>query len=147
MLGDDPSTWPAYPARPPSKLALWTALRATFLHAVWTAHQATDPDAQTSLAVIQAVIRELRSLMRAQFSTAALPAAVLDGLPHRLLTAELRASGLADFQAVWAHRSVLCTVVGEPPDPPSLQLHLTLDHPVAVIVLVDAVGEAGGAYG
>ncbi len=77
---------------------------------------------------------ELRRLMRARFTMASLTPAVLNALPTQLLTAELRAGKMEDFERSWAVRGVLCRVTREEGRPPKLELLLSLEEPVAAPV-------------
>ena len=128
MLGDCPSAWASFPrgARAP----LWTALRVTFLAAVWEAYYSREPQLQTSRAVVDAVIAELRRLMRCRFAAAALTPATLTALPLNYLTAQLRPASIDDFSATWAVGGLLCTVAGGADGPPVLSVLLTASHPL-----------------
>jgi len=129
MLGDCSSAWASYPS---GRLAdLWTALRATFLHALWAAYWSREPELQTSEAVVRAVVAELQRLIRLRFVAAALPPAALDALPTAFLTAQLKPASLVDFCAVWAAGGVLCAVHEVEGAPPRLEMRLSLQHPVA----------------
>jgi hypothetical protein len=134
MLGDDPAAWEAYPARDRGLQLLWTALRAHLLHAIWAAYWSREPEKQTSAAVTREVVWELRRLMRARFTMASLTPPVLNALPTQLLTAELRAGKLEDFEHSWAAGGVLCRVLREEGRPPKLELRLSLEAPVAAPV-------------
>ena len=129
MLGDCSSAWASYPS---GRLAdLWTALRATFLHALWAAYWSREPEQQTSEAVVREVVAELQRLIRLRFVAAALPPAALDALPTAFLTAQLKPAKLADFSAVWATGGVLCVVHEAEGAAPRLEVRLSLQHPVA----------------
>ena len=73
---------------------------------------------------------ELRRLMVAGFTMAALTTATLNALPTRLLTAQLKASKMQDFEAAWAAGEALCRVRRVEGQPPELELRLTLAAPV-----------------
>ncbi len=62
MLGDMPDAWEAHPARADSsrgQVRLWTAVRLTFLHALWCAHQDPDPATCTSHGVVEGAVQLL----------------------------------------------------------------------------------------
>jgi hypothetical protein len=61
---------------------------------------------------------------------AALDDDFLDGLPVRLMTAELKQAPMAAFKDSWGYREVLCRVVEGAGQPPRLQLLLSLTQPV-----------------
>ena len=125
LLGDCPLAWPAYPSSPGLRL-LWTALRLSWLHALWCVHVDPDPAVHTSSAVVQRVVLELQRLMWAQFRMAALPDEVLAGLPQRVITAQLRPAKLAALSATWAHGGVLCRLEEAADGPPRLRVLLSL---------------------
>ena len=129
LLGDCPLAWPAYPSSPGLRL-LWTALRLSWLHALWCVHVDPDPAVHTSSAVVQRVVLELQRLMWAQFRMAALPDEVLAGLPQRVITAQLRPAKLAALSATWAHGGVLCRLEEAADGPPRLRVLLSLGHPI-----------------
>ena len=122
MLGDQPSAWEAYPTG--SLALLWTTLRATFLHAVWSAYYSREPEAQTSEHVVREVITELRRLMRLRFIAATLTPEALAALPTQLLTAQLKPAKMESFVGVWTANGALCTVDEAPGQVPRLTLHL-----------------------
>ncbi|PNH03396.1 hypothetical protein TSOC_010541, partial [Tetrabaena socialis] len=107
LLGDQPSAWPGYPSSP-GRQQLWTVLRLCFLHAVWCVPMDRDRTAHHAHAGVAHTVAALRHLMWAQFRMTALSDALLEPLPTRLLSAQLKADRLADFSAVWAWRLVLC---------------------------------------
>ena len=82
--------------------------------------------------MVSLAVAELRHLISAQYHMAALDDNTLEGLPTRLLTAELMQSPMEAFKAVWAQREVLCRVVEAQGQPPQLQLLLSHSHPVPV---------------
>lgn len=139
MLGDCSASWPAYPSEP-GPLALWTVLRATWLHAVWSAHHRRHRDPPSSAAVVEHVVRELQRLMWARFRMAALPDDTLSSLPQSHLTAQLRPTRLDAFEACWAHRGVLCQVSRPEGGGPKLRVFLSLAVPVAAPLLPAGVG-------
>lgn len=124
MLGDQPSAWADYPAG--SLALLWTTLRATFLHVVWSAYYSREPEAQTSQHVVREVTMELRRLMRLRFTAATLTPEALAALPTQLLTAQLKPAKMESFMSVWTANGVLCTVEQPPGEVPRLTLHLQL---------------------
>jgi hypothetical protein len=130
MLGDVAEAWPSYPTGCKPRERLWTTLRITLLHAIWGAYWSRDPAAQTSAAVVRTAVTELRRLMVAGFTMAALTTATLNALPTRLLTAQLKASKMQDFEAAWAAGEALCRVRRVEGQPPELELRLTLAAPV-----------------
>jgi hypothetical protein len=138
MLGDYPGAWPGYPKEACAQ-QLWTALRLTLLHAVWCAHQgeleAEEGEGAGAAAAVKHAVAELRRLVTTQYHMAALDDYTLDGLPTRLLTAELKQGPMERFKAVWAHREVLCRVVEAEGQAPRLQLLLSLSHPVPAPLL------------
>lgn len=134
MLGDQPEAWEHHPANANGahngRVRLWNALRLTFLFAIWSAHQAADEQAQTAQAVVEQTVGELRRLMWAQYRTAALPDDVINALPTRLLTADLRPPPLDDFRAAWTLNDALCTVDDLAGGGTQLRMRLSLTHPV-----------------
>ena len=96
----------AYPTSPGPQ-ALWTALRATWLWAVWCHHQAADTEVSASEAVVVQVVGELQRLMWAHFRMSALPDDTLSGLPQSHITAQLKPAPLDAFEACWAHGGVM----------------------------------------
>jgi hypothetical protein len=134
MLGDLPSAWQHHPAagdRQAGKVRLWSAVRLTFLFALWCTHHAADEGLRTAQAVVRATVEELQRLMWAQFRAAAMADETVDALPTRLLTADLKPPKLQDFCEVWTHRDVLCSVVGAAGGgSSSLAMKLSLEHPV-----------------
>ena len=130
MLGDRPTAWGTYPTASGLQL-LWTALRATWLWAVWCQHRTVEPSPDPSAAVVSTVVLELRRLMWANFRMAALPADTLAGLPLSHITAQLKPSQLGAFEASWAHEGVLCEVERDANNVPNLRVRLSLTHPVA----------------
>ncbi|PNH06960.1 hypothetical protein TSOC_006627 [Tetrabaena socialis] len=132
LLGDQPSAWPGYPSSP-GRQQLWTVLRLCFLHAVWCVHMDRDRTAHHAHAVVAHTVAALRHLMWAQFRMTALSDALLEPLPTRLLSAQLKADRLADFSAVWAWRRVRCEVELPPAgaaEEPRLRVFLSLAAPV-----------------
>lgn len=129
LMGDWPGAWPAYPTSPGLQ-ALWTALRATWLWAVWCHYHAAEPDEHPSATVVSCIVGELQRLMWAHFRMAALPDETLAGLPCSLITAQLQPTRLEAFEASWAHEGVLCSVLRAEGSAPRLQVHLSLAAPV-----------------
>ena len=129
LLGDRPAAWAGYPSGSGLQ-SLWTALRATWLWAVWCHHRGGEPSPDPSAAVVAAVVMELRRLMWAHFRMAALPDDTLEGLPRSHITAQLKPAQLSSFEASWAHEGVLCEVVRGDDHVPHLRVHLSLTRPV-----------------
>jgi hypothetical protein len=131
MLGDFPPAWPAYPQACHLR-ALWQALRQSWLLALWADYQGARSEGRSAAAVVAATVEELQRLMRVQFRTAAMPPEVVDSLPFRLLNAQFKQDPLSAFQAVWAHRGVLCSVAEDEEGAVRLRVLLTSSHPVPV---------------
>ncbi|MCA3501138.1 MAG: hypothetical protein IOC98_14125, partial [Rhodobacter sp.] len=149
MLGDADDGWADHPCRQPGGLhKLWSALRLVFLHCLWSCYTTQEWRGSPSATVAGAVVAALRRRIRSHFAMAAMPPALLNALPRHLFTAQLRPAALDDFESVWAHGQVLCTVervdvatpdppdaaAAAPPPPPQLRLRLFLteQHPVPV---------------
>lgn len=130
MLGDRQQAWQAYP-QSTSSIALWQALRITFLHALWVVHSGAHAQTPTSQEVVGNTVLELQHLMRTQFRMAALSEDTLNSLPLQLITAQLKETQLDAFKAVWATGSVLCSVDMDPGGRARLLVHLSMQHPVA----------------
>ena len=139
LLGDRPAAWPSYPDTPGLQ-TLWTALRATWLWAVWCQSRAVEPSPDPAAAVVAAVVAELRRLMWAHFRMAALPDDTLAGLPLSHITAQLQPAPLGAFEASWAHEGVLCRVARGVAGVPRLQVLLSSSHPVAAPGLAALLG-------
>lgn len=139
--------WGPEPEKRPS--GLWHTLRALFVHAIWCAHHSRDPARQTAHAVAVQVVEEARRLMCCQWAMAAQLEEVVDALPSRLLTAQVKAHERAkeDFMMTWAVNEVLCAIVTRPGISGSfLDLRLTAEQPIPVPVEAAAAGaEAGGS--
>ncbi|PNH00525.1 hypothetical protein TSOC_013648, partial [Tetrabaena socialis] len=149
LLGDQPSAWPGYPSSP-GRQQLWTVLRLCFLHAVWCVHMDRDHTAHHAHAVVAHTVAALRHLMWAQFRMTALSDTLLEPLPTRLLSAQLKADRLADFSAVWAWRRVLCEVELPPAgaaEGPRLRVFLSLAAPVPAPAAPAPAGPLGGQQG
>lgn len=129
LLGDRPAAWAGYPEGSGLQ-SLWTALRATWLWAVWCHHRGMEPSPDPSATVVATVIMELRRLMWAHFRMAALPDDTLAGLPRSHITAQLKPALLSSFEASWAHEGVLCEVVRGGDHVPHLRVHLSMTRPV-----------------
>ena len=134
MLGDQREAWEQHPANDNGdhhgSVRLWNALRLTFLFAIWCAHQAAEEQARTAKAVVEHTVGELRRLVWAQYRTAALPDDVINALPTRLLTADLKPPPLDDFKAAWAFKDALCSVDNVVGGGTQLRVWLSLTHPV-----------------
>ncbi|PNH05108.1 Transposon TX1 uncharacterized protein [Tetrabaena socialis] len=145
VAGALPAAWQALLADP-----LWTVLRLCFLHAVWCVHMDRDRTAHHAHAVVAHTVAALRHLMWAQFRMTALSDALLEPLPTRLLSAQLKADRLADFSAVWAWRRVLCEVELPPAgaaEGPRLRVFLSLAAPVPAPAAPAPAGPLGGQAG
>ena len=109
---------------------LWTTLRATFLHVVWTAYYSREPAQLSSTYVVREVVAELRRVMGLRFAVATLTPDTLDALPTSFLTAQLRPAKLPKFQSIWAVNGTLCAVETAGEGAPRLELRLSLTSPV-----------------
>jgi hypothetical protein len=149
MLGDQPDAWEHHPLAQDegagcSLARLWTALRVTFLFAVWCTHMEGGGGLRGSAGVVQRTVEELQRVMRAQFRVSALQDDTLDALPTRMLTADLKPAKLEDFTEAWAHGDVLCSVEEQPGGGGlSLRVRLSLQHPVPAPMA--AGGDPAGA--
>jgi hypothetical protein len=129
MLADQPDAWADYPAG--SLNRLWCALRITFLHALWLVHWSLPVHERSAAAVVSLAVAELQRLILNQWRCAGDLPGTLEALPTSLLTAQVRAGRVEDFQAVWAHRGVLCQVLERASGGQQLDLLLSLRHPVS----------------
>jgi hypothetical protein len=137
MLGDMPEGWAAHPAAAEAaadscqgQVRLWSAVRLTFLFALWCTHQDPEPAARTSHAVVATTIHQLQRQIWAQFKVAAGAEHDINALPTQLLTADLKPTELEAFESTWAYNGVLCNVDRTADGKYSLHMRLSEVHPV-----------------
>jgi hypothetical protein len=129
LLGDCSPAWPAYPTAP-AQAELWNALRLSWLLALWEAHSQPLAEQRCSFTVVAATVRSLRHLIRAQYCMCCSETHVFATLPCRILTRAVTDTALDAFNGRWGHNGVLCTAVAQPGGSSSLQLLLSMQHPV-----------------
>lgn len=131
LLGDREAAWPRYPSS--ADTGLWTALRLTWLLAVWEVHTTVPTAKQHSRAVVVAAVHALRSLIMAHWAYCCPGRSVFDQLPARVLTRPVEEDDTAKFLARWSGRGRFCVV--SPPGAanggvPTMELLLSLASPV-----------------
>jgi hypothetical protein len=131
LLGDREAAWPDYPAG--GAADLWAALRLSWLFALWETHTCANASDRHARAVVEGTVRAMRDLIRAAWCFCLPTSHIFDTLPGRVLTRPVEEQELADFSACWSANGQFCLVTpaAQPGDQPSMQLLLSLQHPVA----------------
>jgi hypothetical protein len=132
LLGDHKPSWPQYPRTPPRQ-QLWTFLRVTVLHHIWSAHSKPGPaEDRAARVVVQRCIQSITDTMRQLFYRSARHEHLIEHLPRALLTQEVVETGLQAFLRVWCDGAVLCTVaLGQGDGTPRLHVHLSETLPIS----------------
>lgn len=137
LLADCVTAWPDYPQSSP--LAhLWSALRLSWLFAVWVVHSGSNPSGRTAHAIVTLTIEALLQQMRVAFLSCSLEEDVLDVLPLRLIAQEEKPGTIAYFNASWGHAGVLCEAIVQPSGSATLDVRLSMEAPVPVPLVTGA---------
>ena len=129
LLADDHAVWQP---QLPRLQHLWTHMRVAFLHSVWVHYCCRRFAAQpyTAAAICGTVVASLKAAIHRDWQRARLDLTRLDGTYAAWFRGQSPALDMAEFRQRWAARDMLCVVVAGG-DGPSLQLRLSMAHPVA----------------
>lgn len=130
LLGDYSPAWPDYP-RQCNRMDLWSAVRISWLHAVWLTSRDPNPSERHANAVVFRVVMALREQMRVHFGWCDIGGLVFDRLPTRLGQTPAKETTLAKFRDTWAVNEVLCAAQELASGAKVLTLKLTMTAPVA----------------
>jgi exonuclease III len=130
LLGDYDPAWPDYP-RPCDLVDLWSAVRITWLHAVWLTSREPNPSARHANAAVFRAVSALCEQMRVRFGWCDIGGLVFDQLPTRLGQTPAKETPLAKFRGTWAVNEVLCATQELATGAKVLILKLTMTEPVA----------------
>ena len=129
LLAGDNRGWPLPQALEP----LWLRLRLATLWHLWRASrrglQAAGQQPHTATRVASAILHSCRGTLHRDWVRVTSPAAADLGVPASWLRGRSLALTLAQFQARWCHRGVLCRAAATR-DGHDLHLHWTATHPV-----------------
>jgi hypothetical protein len=127
LLADDGVGWV-----PPRAGPVWLALRAAFLHTVWQlrCRRSLGGAPFSAAGVCAAVVAAVTASIRRDWACATHDLIQLSGACPEWFRGRSPALTVARFAARWAHRQVLCRVVGEGEERRELELRFSLSHPV-----------------
>ena len=129
LMADCSSAWPQHPSSP-SLAELWSAVRISWLHAVWLTHRQPNASQRHSNAVVGRAVATLREQMRVRFGWCDIGSQVLDHLPTRLGRSPAKQMAIDKFRSCWAHGGVLCQTSEAANGALSLVVKLTMVAPV-----------------
>lgn len=129
LLADNPSVWSPQPS---SLQFLWTNMRMSFLASVWRlrCRRTLAYAPFTPLAVAGAVVSTLRSAIWRDWTRATRDLTRLEPAYWEWFRGRDPALDMVEFEARWAHGSVLCQVVDDADPQHGLRLRLSVDAPV-----------------
>jgi hypothetical protein len=136
LLAGDERGWPVATALRP----LWTRLRLTTLWHLWCASRHARPvgaPPPSAAYVVCCIVHDCRGAMLRDWARVCDDVACGAGIPADWLRGRSLVLSLADFQARWCHRDMLCRAAAGAARP---HLRWTASHPVPLALPAEGVG-------